>query len=1005
MEPAIRIVEDKPLVTTADRIVKFCGQWQSRPIQEWPAEGSARRFDGRNRAGRRSFNRADSSPKPGGRAMCRQSTLGRNPGGRHQRNSTRQTTIMSTREHRRLAEVTNDVDGWRRWGPYVSDRSWGTVREDYSSNGDAWNHLPHDLARSKAYRWGEDGIAGLCDRYQLLVFAPAFWNGCDPILKERFFGLNSNEGNHGEDVKEYYFHLDNTPTHSYMALLYKYPQAPFPYSRLVEESRRRDSYAPEFELLDTGVFDENRYFDVLIEYAKLDPEDICIRLSAANRGPRPACLHLVPQLWFRNNWAWDGVPRAEPIIRRGPAAHDSISLLVDDSACEPLRGTRRPYRLGSRMLYAQPGASALFTFNETNGPRVYGPGSVSRTQYVKDGIDRAIVQGEQSTNPQACGTKAALHYVFPAIEPGQTASVLLRLSDQSGLAAPLADVPRVFDERKAEADEYYESLHPAQATPDERRIQRQAWAGLLWSKQFYMFDVALWQDGDDPKCPPPASRRRVRNAHWRHLNSMRVMTLPDKWEYPWFAAWDLAFQCVAMAVVDPDYAKGQLGDLLFEQFIHPNGQLPAYEWEFSDLNPPVHAWAVWRVYNMARIRTGHADRAFLARCFHKLLLNFTWWINKVDRAGNNVFEGGFLGLDNIAVFDRSEPFCDGSVLEQSDATGWMGMFCLNMMRIALELAKEDPVYEALAVKFFQHYTLIAAAMKHMGGRQYQLWDEQDGFFYDVLRSPDGRFRKLKIRSLVGLIPLFAVERLEMSWIEQFSEFRGCLDWYLENRRAAVQEVVHTVERDGQTTHVLTIVNQQQLERILRRVWQPGEFLAQHGLRSLSKAHQDDPFVLDGCAVRYEPGEATVRIKGGNSNWRGPIWLPICFLLIESLRKLGKAFGPDWKIPLSDQPGGKMALLDMGEDLANRLISLFTADANGRRPVFGDAHLFQTDPHWRNLLLFYEYFHGDTGAGLGASHQTGWTALAASLIDEWRQPAAESDIKPESPDATRHAAPA
>jgi hypothetical protein len=889
-----------------------------------------------------------------------------------------------TAEHRRLAEIEDDVGSWRRWGPYLSDRSWGTVREDYSPDGRAWEFLTHDLARSKAYRWGEDGIAGICDRYQLLCFAPAFWNERDPILKERLFGLTPLEANHGEDVKECYFHLDNMPTHSYMKFLYKYPQRAFPYARLVEENRRRGGQGAEFELLDTGIFDDGRYFDIVIEYAKATPDNLCIRIEAFNRGPEPAALHVIPQLWFRNTWGWGALSLPEPRIRAGPAEPDGVCLVTESCGVSTLANIPVVYELGPRSLDAPHGASLLFTDNETNAERVFGPGHVSRSRFVKDAFHRAIIHGEACVNPEKVGTKAALDYRFEAIAPGESVVLRMRLSDRSGSRPPLAEVDAIIAQRRAEADEFYAALHPAGASDDERAIQRRALAGLLWNKQSYLFDVNRWLEGDNPTWPPPACRHSGRNQHWRHLNSMRVLLVPDKWEFPWFATWDLAFQCVALALVDPRFAMDQLWTLLFEQFQHPSGQLPAYEWEFSDVNPPVHAWAVWRVYNMARLLHGLKDRAFLEKCFHKLLINFAWWVNKVDREGNNIFEGGFLGLDNIAVVDRSEPCREGSVLEQSDATGWMGMYCLNLMRIALELAKENPVYEGLATKFFQHYVYVAAAMKHRGNRDYTLWDEADGFFYDVLRRPDGSFRKFRVRSLVGIVPLFAVERLERKWIEPFAEFRRHLDWFLENRRDLTQHVVHTVEHGNDVTHVLTIVDDHQLSRILQRVWDPDEFLSNYGVRSLSKAHQTQPFELDGMHVAYEPAESSAKIKGGNSNWRGPIWFPTCFLLIESLRKLAKAFGHDFEVTTPGSAGVPITFGAMARSLADRLIRIFTRDeCTGRRPVFGSQRLFHEDPNWRDLLLFPEYFHGDNGAGLGASHQTGWTALVACLIDEWR----------------------
>jgi hypothetical protein len=889
-----------------------------------------------------------------------------------------------TREHERLLERDGDHSGWRRWGPYVAERSWGTVREDYGPHGAAWDYFPHDLARSKAYRWGEDGLAGICDRYQLLVFALALWNERDPILKERLFGLVPSEANHGEDVKEYYFYLDNLPTHAYMKWLYKYPQRPYPYGQLIEENRRRQGGGgPEYELLDTGIFDDDRYFDVFAEYGKVEPEDLVIRVSVHNRGPEAAPIQVLPHLWFRNTWAWGEREKPEPVIEAGPAGPGYVSLIADDTPAEPLRNLPFAYRLGPRHLYVEDGGELLFTDNETNAPRVYGAWARSRKPYVKDAFHRFVVDGDEgAVRPERRGTKTCAR--FRAVVPaGGAVRFRLRLTD-GPVADPLGPVDRMLAERQAEADEFYGAIHPSGASDDERLIQRQAFAGMLWSKQIYLFDVNLWLDGDDPRWPPPANRPFIRNTHWRHLNSMRVLSMPDKWEYPWFAAWDLAFHTPVLALVDPALAKDQLWLLLFEQFQHPSGQIPAYEWEFSDLNPPVHAWAVWRVYNMDRIRSGRPDREFLEKCFHKLLMNFSWWVNKVDRAGNNVFEGGFLGLDNIAVIDRSEPLPAGAVLEQSDATGWMGMFCLNLMRIALELAKENRAYEALATKFFQHYIYVGAAMKKMGARNHQLWDDEDGFFYDVLTYPDGSFEKFRVRSLVGLIPLYAVERLEDRWIEPFAEFEANLHWFLENKKRLVQDVVHVVERDGQHTHVCAIVNEAQMKGMLRRVLDPEEFLSPWGLRSLSRYHLTHPFRFGDREVGYEPAEARERIKGGNSNWRGPVWFPTSFLMIESLRKLGTAFGPRFTVPrVAD--GEALTLNQVAEDLANRMIRIFTRDPSGRRPVHGSRRKFQEDPYWRDLILFHEYFDGETGEGLGASHQTGWTGLVASLIDEWRRP--------------------
>jgi len=925
----------------------------------------------------------------------------------------------SNPESERLLTAIDDTHGWRRWGPYLSDRAWGTVREDYSADGDAWRYLPYALSRSKAYRWGEDGIAGICDRFQQLCFAPTFWNERDPHLKERLFGLTPFEGNHGEDVKEYYFHVDNTPTHSFMSLRYRYPQRAFPYDQLVTENQRRRGQGPEYELLDTGVFAEERWFDILIEYAKTTTEEIAIRITAVNCGPDPAPLHMLPTLWFRNTWSWGPQPQPQPVIRAlagqksltkhaglnshaGPTPHAGlICLEADESGMRSDPRMPAGHRLGPRwLLAAADAADVLATDNETNGPVVYGAGHASRSQFTKDAFHRFLCHGERTAvNPTGSGTKVCIHRRW-MVPPGGAAVMHLLLTDQppgvagsagmAGSAGPAcgpelaAFVDGILATRQMEADLFHAQIAPPDATADERHVQRRALAGLLWSKQNYIFDVEKWLDGDDPATPPPASRRTIRNQHWRHLNSLRVLSMPDKWEYPWFAAWDLAFQCIPFALVDTQFAKDQLWFLLFEQFQHPSGQLPAYEWEFNDLNPPVHAWAVWRIYNMEQRLHGRKDRAWLERCYHKLLLTFTSWVNKVDSEGHNVFEGGFLGLDNISIFDRSEHTADGSTLEQSDATGWMGMFCLTMMRISLELARENAVYEAMASKFLQHYAHIAHAMKHMGDRDYALFDETDGFFYDVLRYADGRYQKFRVRSLVGLIPMFAVERLEEAWIAPFKEFSANLHWFLTNRADMVSQVIQRVpQTDGSTTHLLTIMNFAQLTRLLGRLHDPDEFLSPHGVRSLSKKHRREPFVLDGRRVGYEPAESETKLKGGNSNWRGPIWFPTTFLIVESLRKLGTAFGPDVCLETPASAGRPISFRGMATDIARRLTGIFLEDASGHRPVWGDSPRFRDDPRWRDELLFYEYFHGDTAAGLGASHQTGWTALVANLIDEWR----------------------
>lgn len=888
--------------------------------------------------------------------------------------------LIESKEKSRLNEPHSGQESpWRKWGPYVSERSWGGVREDYSEWGTAWDFLTHDMARSKAYRWGEDGIAGICDRYQLLVFALAFWNRRDPILKERMFGLSSPEGNHGEDVKEYWFYLDNTPTHSYMRMLYKYPQAEFPYARLVAENAHRQG--SEFELLDTGVFNEDRYFDIFVEYAKAGPEDICIRIEAFNRGPEPASLHILPHLWFRNTWAWTDLAGSEPSIVCGAAGKNHITLVANDHDAPPISNLQFPYSLGTYNLYAPAGGEVLFTDNETNAPRVFGSWAASRKPHVKDAFHRHIVNGEHCLGQKA-GTKSCINYRY---EVGAGKSVVLRLRLSSHRhTQPLADVDDVVRARHQEADEFYETIHPPNATSDERLIQRQAFAGMLWSKQIYLFDVQRWLEGDNPQWPPPESRKRARNIHWRHLNSMRILSMPDKWEFPWFASWDLAFQCVTIALIDPDFAKNNLWLLLFEQFQHPNGQIPAYEWEFSDMNPPVQAWACWRIYEIEKRDTGKPDLAFLEKCLHKLLINFAWWVNRVDSQGNNVFEGGFLGLDNITVIDRGQKLPGNAVLEQSDGTGWMGFFCLYLMRIALELSRHNRVYEAVATKFFEHFVYIGAAMKKMGGRNYQLWDENDGFFYDVLRYPNGDFHKFRVRSLVGLIPLFAVEVLDKRDLEACPDFLANVEWFIRNRSDLVGHACCAIDCGKDTMrYMLSIADSDQLRRILVRIWDPAEFLSDYGIRSLSKYHQTHPFHFSGQRLGYEPGESEAQVKGGNSNWRGPIWFPTSYLLIRSLLRFSQALGPDFIVapPHNDE---SLALQSVAREIAERMIRIFARDKVGRRACFGENEKVQTDPHWRDYLLFNEYYHGDTGAGLGASHQTGWTGLVASLIDEWRR---------------------
>lgn len=871
--------------------------------------------------------------------------------------------VKKTAEHLRLADnAQTPVPHWYKWGPYVSERAWGTVREDYSKNSDAWNYFPFEEAHKRVYRWGEDGIAGWCDRYQTLVFSPAFWNGQDPILKERLFGLPSAKGNHGEDVKECYYYLDGLPTHSYMKYLYKYPQKSFPYEQLAKENAKRGLHESEYELIDTQIFQDNRYFDIVIEYAKESAEDLCIRIEAFNRGPDPAPLHILPQLWFRNQWSWGDQPLPEPKIVN---AHGC--LLADDSHLISPENLPFDYHLGKRYLYASSGGKALFTNNETPS---------AENTFCKDAFHRAIINKETCTNPKEEGSKACIHYFFESVPAHGSVAVHLRLTNQR-LTDPLKKVDSTIYARKKEADEFFAAIHPSQATAEEKMVQRQAIAGMLWTKQYYMFDVNLWLEGDNAHFPPPPERQNGRNKHWRHLNSMRILSMPDKWEYPWFAAWDLAFHCLTFGLVDIEFAKEQLWFLLFDQFQHPNGAIPAYEWEFSDLNPPVQAWAALHLYSMQKEQTGSGDLAFLKKCFFKLLMNFSYWVNKVDSCGSNVFEGGFLGLDNITLLDRSEELGHGLMLKQSDGTGWVALFCLNLMRMALELAKEDSSYEALATKFFQHFVYVAHAMKNMGDKKYSMWNEEDGFFYDVLIYPDGNVSQFRVRSLVGLIPLFAVEILTVEELNLFPRFKEEFLWFLKNRKELTKECAE----DRGDQYLLSLITPDHLERILKYVWNPAEFRSEYGLRSLSKFHETSPFIYKAMQVGYEPAESLHRIKGGNSNWRGPIWFPTSYLLINSLKIFARAFGDEFKIAIEGEM--PVNLNEMAESFGNRMISLFTLDRSNRRPFWGSDFPFAADPHFKNHILFYEYFHGDTGKGLGASHQTGWTGLIANLIHDFR----------------------
>ena len=868
-----------------------------------------------------------------------------------------------------MLEAREGLDPWYRWGPYLAERQWGTVREDYSPGGEAWTSFPHEQARSRAYRWGEDGLLGMCDDSGSLCFALALWNGQDPILKERLFGLTGPEGNHSEDVKEYYFYLDSTPTHSLFKAMYRYPQRAYPYSQLVEEARRRGRGDPEFELIDTGVFAENRFFDVTVEYVKAEAEEIFIRIEVANRGPDPAPIHLLPQLWFRNTWSW-GRDETRPLVRVGNGPPAGTRLIHAHSAA-----------LGDRWLACDGEPEILVTENETTAERLWG--MPLSQPHVKDAFHRAVVDGDESAvNPMLIGTKAAAHYSWD-VPAGGTVEVYLRLSPDRH-SAPFADVASVFAERRGEADTFYAPF-ARDLSPDAAAVQRQAFAGLLWSKQWFYYDVEQWLSGDPAGPPPPEGRSRGRNAEWRHLNNADVISMPDKWEYPWYAAWDLAFHCIPLAQIDPEFAKGQLILLLREWYMHPNGQLPAYEWAFSDVNPPVHAWAVWRVYKIEKRVTGHEDREFLERAFHKLLLNFTWWVNRKDREGNNLFQGGFLGLDNIGVFDRSAPLPTGGFIEQSDGTAWMGMFSLNMLTIALELARTNRAYEDVATKFFEHFLYIAGALNGVGVDHTTLWNEEDEFFYDVLHLPSGEQTALKVRSLVGLIPLLAVETIEAEILEALPGFRGRLEWFLENRPDLAALVSHWEEPGEGRRRLLALVRGHRMKRLLKRMLDPAEFLSPHGIRSLSRLHLDHPYELpvDGTThtVRYEPAESTTGLFGGNSNWRGPIWYPINYLLIESLQKFHHYYSDDFLVEHPTGSANRQTLAQIATDLSQRLSSVFLRGTDGSRAVFGENETFQQDPLWRDLIPFYEYFDGDTGKGLGASHQTGWTALVAKLLEQ------------------------
>lgn len=883
-----------------------------------------------------------------------------------QKNTETNTASMGIEKRRAAAQSTSEPE-WRRWGPYLSERQWGTVREDYSARGDAWEYFTHDHARSRAYRWGEDGIAGISDKYQHLCLALALWNEQDAILKERLFGVTNREGNHGEDVKEHYYYLDATPTHSYLKMLYKYPQRAFPYAQLVEENQRRGKEQPEFKLIDTGVFDDDRYFDVFVEYAKANVHDVLMLITAHNRGPDAAPLHILPQLWFRNEWSWDNAADRPEICAAG-----SASMVA------------RHGKLGVYHGYFDAPDDLLFCDNETNVQRLYGASSDLR--FFKDGFHDDVIHGKRhAVNAQRTGTKAAGHFRFVVPSHGKV-EVRVRLCDVPS-NAPFADFDALVNQRRAEADAYYAELQSDLSDDDARLIQRQALAGLIWSKQFYYFDVPQWLQGDPALPRPPPERRHGRNRDWGHLNNADIISMPDKWEYPWYASWDLAFHCIPLAMIDPAFAKEQLVLMTREWYMHPNGQLPAYEWALGDVNPPMHAWAAWEVYKTERDANGGVgDTAFLERILHKLLLNFTWWVNRKDVDGNNVFQGGFLGLDNIGVFDRSAPLPMGGHVNQADGTSWMAMYSLNLMRIALELAQHNHVYEDIATKFFEHFLYIAQAMNNIGGQDIGLWDEADQFFYDVLRTPDGTLTPLKARSMIGLIPLFAVEIIEPALLEKVPQFTLRLGWFMKHRPELAALVSRWQEPGRGERRLLSLLRGHRMKALLRRMLDETEFLSDYGVRSLSRAHLDRPYEF-ACGtlslrVNYQPGESDGDMFGGNSNWRGPIWFPVNYLLIASLRRFADFYGEEYKIECPTGTGRFLSIRQVADELALRLTRLFRNNTSNQRAVFGDNAKLQSDPHFRDYILFHEYFHGDSGRGVGASHQTGWTGLVAKLLQPY-----------------------
>lgn len=861
-------------------------------------------------------------------------------------------------EKERLTDII-----WKKWGPYVSNREWGLVREDYSADGDAWNYTTHDTAEAKTYRWGEEGICGICDDLQKLVFSFGFWNRKDKMVKERFFGLTNGQGNHGEDVKEYYYYLDSTPTHSYMKMLYKYPQNAFPYEDLIKTNAQRSKQEPEYELIDTGIFDKDEYFDIFIEYAKADSQDILIRLTIVNKSENNALLVILPTLWFRNTWRWgydDYMPQ----------------LNSKESNCMGIQ--HKDVEINN--FYAECSDRVLFCDNETNNEKLYQCPRESR--YSKDGINDFIINGNsQSVNPEHFGTKAAF-LIDESFRPKEKKVFKFRLSDKD-LTKPFDDFDVTFSLRKQEADEFYEDVQNGIATEDEKMVQRQAFAGMLWSKMFYHYNVEKWLKGDPAQPKPPKSREKMRNYQWKHLNNEHIISMPDKWEYPWYATWDLAFHTISFSLIDPDFAKHQLKLFLFEWYMHPNGQLPAYEWDFNDVNPPVHGWAVFRVFKIDEYLKGKPDLPFLESAFQKLLMNFTWWVNKKDNNGNNIFEGGFLGLDNIGVFDRNTPLPDGEHLEQSDGTSWMAMFALNMMRIALELALYNKVYEEMAIKFFEHFLAIANSLANMGDECFSLWDNEDEFFYDALSFGEKDHMYLKIRTIVGLIPMFAVEVIDDEMIENLPNFKKRMQWILDNKPELAALVSHWEVKGEDSKHLLSLLRGHRLKRLLHRMLNPEEFLSDFGVRALSKEYEMNPFSLHlngkDYIVKYTPAESDSRLFGGNSNWRGPVWFPINFLIIESLQRFFFYYSPDFLVECPTGSGNYLNLDEIADELSKRLSNIFLKDKNGNRPFNGQYPRFQSDPDFKDYILFYEYFHGDNGRGVGASHQTGWTGLIAKIL--------------------------